>query len=210
MQAAAESEKDHSKECQLAAEARAASLDAQVAKAAQTIATLRGQLADSLDREQHSAAAAQLEQYSAQLQRARAKCDGAAAEAAQLRQEVVATRAREETALAREGQVAEALEDTQARLTSAVACTDQLGEELRLSRARMEAVESELAACHSRADSLDRALAAVQAASRCALAQAEEQAAAARWDAQQARSGPGAGEMAARERSAMLVRSIAV
>jgi chromosome segregation ATPase len=207
VQAAAESERDHSEECRLAAEARMVSLAAQVAEVAQANATLRVQLAESLDREANSTAAAQLEQYSKELKQTQDERDGATTKAAQLLQEVVATRAREETAVAREGQVAEALEDTQARLTSAVACTEQLGEELRLSRAQMESLESELATCHLRMDSLDRALAAAKAASCCALAQAEEQAAAARWDAQQARSGAGGAEMAERERSAVLVRS---
>lgn len=109
----------------------------------------------------------------------------------------------------REAQLEGALADTQSRLNAATACAEQMAEELGGAAARIEALEAELADCQERADSLDRSLAAAQVSSRSALAQAEAQTAAVRWQAERDAKGAGADVEALKRRNAELEGQLA-
>ena len=168
MQAALESEKDHSDLCQHSAEARLAAVTSEAAGLADALASARRLLAQT-----HSKCDAQI----AEISRLQAACHAAEQEgdahkraASRLQTDADAAaaencnlKAAEQTALAREAQVAEALADTQARLNSSMASGEHLSEQLRTSEARAESLEAQLAECHARADELDRA----DASQRC-------------------------------------------
>jgi hypothetical protein len=110
----------------------------------------------------------------------------------------------------REEQLEGALADTQSRLNAATACAEQMADELAGAGARIGALEAELADCQERSDSLDRSLAAAQASSRTALAQAEAQTAAVRWQAEQlCRERVGVGVEALRKQNSALKRQLA-
>ena len=170
MQAAIESERNRSQDCQESADARLATATAEASALIDTMSTLRSELsAAALARDSAAAHAQELEgnvhSMQAQLEQRSAADTGAEAalqrqvtatraEAAQAQRDADAARAGEETALAREGQLADALADTQARLNSASASAEQFAHDLRSASARVESLESELADSQGRVDAL--------------------------------------------------------
>ena len=196
VQAAVESEKDHSDECQTSAEARLAAATADASTLSETVVQLRERLSaaetsHNVGTKEAEEAQATLHDASARLRAHEAAAERSAAALSELRSELEEARgaadrakaqakasvAREETALAREGQVADALADTQSRFSAANSASEQLAEELRVAGARVDSLESEVSDSHARADAAERSLAAAQAAVRQADARAADAAA---------------------------------